>query len=202
MIFVDLALRTAALASAIIATLRAGSRVAYLLEHDVIGIMEGPVVRNTNETNPLFELSEAFRHCVRLTIVPDQYENVETRRPATTAVEQYPLSPRPYFAEEETTTEASNEMNTSATNDQVIPQIESKSKPNVSFWKRQYNAVATAFTTVPSTISHTGKYLAVTPQVVSYWSSRVWNWKREKSDESDIEDEGKTTMSDRCRGTC
>lgn len=193
MIWIDVAMKTAALASAIIATLRAGSRVAYLLEHDGIGIMEGPAIQNTNETYPLFELSEAFRHCVRLTIVPDQYENVETKRkPVNTVVEPYPLSPRPYLAAKEETkeTEKTSEGDVSNGSDAIV-QIDASSQSKLSFWR----TVADTFGKIPSSVSYTGKYLAMTPQIASYWTSKLWNWKREAAEQSDLEEEGKEDIA-------
>ena len=98
MVWLDTALAGASILSTVIATLRAGSRGVYLLNHDSIGIMNGPQIQRPagNETNPLFDLSEAFRHCVRLSIAPQYYENVTFQRPVQQIVEPYPLYPQPY----------------------------------------------------------------------------------------------------------
>jgi len=101
----DLALKGIGLASTIIATLRAGSRVAFLADHNAIGILEGPTITRPpiNESDKeyesatsLFEVSEAFRHCVRLSFAPHFYQNVKFQQPVATVVEPYPLSARPY----------------------------------------------------------------------------------------------------------
>ena len=206
MIWVDVAVRTAALASAIIATLRAGSRAAYLLEHDAIGIMEGPTIQRTaNESSyPLFELSEAFRHCVRLSVAPAYYENVQRKRPVITVVEPYLMSPKPYLprattkqpkisTDETTTTMTTVGKMLEAKESALVPSIEDDSIKEAipSFWSRQYSAFARALSNVPSSVNYTGKYLAMTPQIVSYWTERIWNWKREEAEESDLEEDGK-----------
>ncbi|CAJ1889737.1 unnamed protein product [Cylindrotheca closterium] len=101
--WLDLALKGIGLASTIIATLRAGSRLAFLAEHDAIGILEGPTITrpSINESDKenesgasLFEISEAFRHCVRLSFAPHYYHNVQFQQPVSAVVEPYPLSGR------------------------------------------------------------------------------------------------------------
>lgn len=103
--WLDVALKGIGLASTIIATLRAGSRAVFLVDRDAIGILEGPTITRPNASESdnddggtsLFELSEAFRHCVRLSFAPHLYENVKLRQPVSTVVEPYPLSTRPYI---------------------------------------------------------------------------------------------------------
>lgn len=188
MIWIDTALKSAALASTIIATLRAGSRMAYLLEHDAIGVMEGPVIRNTNESYPLFELSEAFRHCVRLSIVPDQYENVQTtRQPVVADVEPYPLSPRPYISHVDKEVKKTNDTTTSTKN---RPRLEDNQTRH-SFWKQQFNYVASALPTFPSSISNTRRLIAKAPHVASFLGGKFWNRRRDSREKSQIDDEGK-----------
>jgi hypothetical protein len=106
MLSLDGILHGFAILSAIAATLRAGSRAVYIAEHHVIGIMDGPLIlppsaaSTTTVVSPpsssssntigvttttsiqsshtaLYELSECFQHCVRLSILPTLYENVE-----------------------------------------------------------------------------------------------------------------------------
>jgi hypothetical protein len=99
MIWIDVALQTVAVVSAMVATLRAGSRAAYLLENGSIGVMDGPLILpSQNETNPMFELSEAFRHCVRLSIFPEFYEKTVQRNHLILSPprEPYNLSPVAY----------------------------------------------------------------------------------------------------------
>ena len=104
--WVDLVLKGIGLASTIIATLQAGSRVAFLTDHNAIGILEGPTISRppANETDKengsgtsLFEISEAFRHSVRLSFAPQLYESVKFDQPVETVVEPYPLSVRPHL---------------------------------------------------------------------------------------------------------
>ena len=198
MIWIDVALRAAALASAIIATLRAGSRVVYLIDHDDgIGIMDGPVIQNTSDTYPLFELSEAFRHCVRLSMAPEQYENVRWRQPVEEVVEPYPLAPRPHIPQQRQADKEEEER--------IIPDLiegdqdtqalfSGDFQKRGSFWSRSYQTTLQRIQKLPSSISGTYEYLAMMPQAVSYHASRLWHWKRGRAkDSSDIvgDEEGK-----------
>lgn len=84
----DALLSVAAYALATIATLRAGSRVSYLISHDEIGVMEGPLILPPNNltnndtevvpTNPLYELADAFRLSVHLALSPPLYHIMDT----------------------------------------------------------------------------------------------------------------------------
>lgn len=102
MLSIDAILNGFAVLSAIVATLRAGSRAIYISEHHSIGVMDGPLILPpslqttttisasspssavkitttcvTSTHHALYELSETFRHCVRLAVLPSLYENVE-----------------------------------------------------------------------------------------------------------------------------
>jgi hypothetical protein len=196
MIWVDVALKTVALASTIIATLRAGSRAVYLMEHDAIGIMDGPLitksVRDINETNPLLELSEAFRHSVRLSIAPQFYENVQTAQPVfqkAAVGRPYPLSPRPYLElvehvskknsddENDDDDDDNEEIITDEELDQMVEQMVTKQElmedktPSFSssvFKRLSYTrANKRILSSVTSTYQYTRKSLALTPQFAS-----------------------------------
>lgn len=196
MIWIDVALRAAALASAVIATLRAGSRVTYLMDHDGIGIMDGPVIQNTNDTYPLFELSEAFRHCVRLSIAPENYENVRSRQPVATVVEPYPLSPRPHLPQRRQADQEEISIHNLTEEIQNTPELSGFGDFKTtqgSLWRTPYRTILQLFKTIPSTMSGTREYLAVMPQCVLYFTNRVWDWKKKRAEESDLEgdEEGK-----------
>ena len=69
MIGVEGILSLAAYATAIIATLQAGSRARYILEHNEIGVKDGPLIlppKNENETSPLWDLVQVFQESVKL----------------------------------------------------------------------------------------------------------------------------------------
>mmetsp|Transcript_30463 Transcript_30463/g.46129 ORF Transcript_30463/g.46129 Transcript_30463/m.46129 type:complete len:494 (-) Transcript_30463:197-1678(-) len=80
MIFTDILLTSLAYASIIIATLRASSRLLYLLEHGSIGAMEGPLILGPNEmkdiasATPVWDLSYAFQQGVQLSLFPEFFE--------------------------------------------------------------------------------------------------------------------------------
>ena len=91
MLWVDSVLRLIAYGTSIMATLRAGSRAWYLSQNSAIGTVDGPLIlppsvdTSLNQTNSslsspshptLYEISEAFRHCVRLSLYPDDYQGV------------------------------------------------------------------------------------------------------------------------------
>jgi hypothetical protein len=211
MFWVDLALKGVAVGSAIIATLRAGSRAVYLMEHDAIGIMEGPLiakhVEEGNYTNPLFELSEAFRHCVRLSIAPQNYKNVRLAQTSylTTVVEPYPLSQRPVLVEPPKTTQ-DDKVDDKALDEEVEKMIQEAIETEMekkSFLQRQWSRttnvasfVGGAAWSTPKFVASsfgggmrsTSKYVALTPRLASYWAKRAWYWKSWKEDENDLED--------------
>jgi len=196
MLWIDLVFRAATLISAIVATLRAGSRIVYLRDHEGIGIMDGPTIQNTNETYPLFELSEAFRHCVRLSFSPEYYENVQWRQPVETVVEPYPLSPRPYIQPEETE-DFDEEISVSNSTELLQNVIESsvgESQTRITRWRNHYRSMLGRVRSIPSSVSGTFEYLAMAPQVFSYFTNQMWRRRLGRTDESNLEldDEGKT----------
>lgn len=112
--WIDVALRSFAVISTIVATLRAGSRMLYIAAHQSIGVMNGPMILPPNNNNinsttnsshttgqsyALYELSESFKHCVRLSVAPSLYQNVQQHVPHadTKGVDRKePFHPRPY----------------------------------------------------------------------------------------------------------
>lgn len=185
MIWLDIALKTAALASTVIATLRAGSRVAYLTKHDGIGIMEGPTIKKSNETYPLFELSEAFRHCVRLSFAPNHYEDVKKSQPVEAVVEAYPLSQKPYLpANEQNESEMGTERMSEG--ESVVPVLREKTK--ATFWTRQFKSAMHALSLVPPSVGYTKRVAGMVPKVVSYWAGRFWNTAKKEPTKDDVED--------------
>jgi hypothetical protein len=99
MFWVDAALKGFSVIFTVIATLRAGSRAVYLIDHDAIGIMDGPAIERPtgNESSIVYELSEAFRHCMRLSMAPHLYDKVKFQQPVNAVVEPYPLSVQAYL---------------------------------------------------------------------------------------------------------
>ena len=82
----DTLLAVLAYGSTLVATLRAGSRALYFMEHDQIDVMEGPLILGPNdviilpngtatiEISPLWELASVFQESVRLALDPDSIE--------------------------------------------------------------------------------------------------------------------------------
>ena len=96
---IEIAIKGLTIISTIIATLRAGSRAIYISDHHAIGLVDGPTIQSssssssnsnsnnsysnnnssnsntnsnsTNNFNPaLFEISENFKHCVKMSSIP------------------------------------------------------------------------------------------------------------------------------------
>lgn len=92
----DGVLAVLAYASTLVATLRAGSRALYLLEHDHIDVIEGPPILGPNETgettSPLWELTQLFQQSVRLALDPEQIEY----RVLVVNMPQEEVQPEPY----------------------------------------------------------------------------------------------------------
>jgi hypothetical protein len=228
MFWVDLALKGVAVGSAIIATLRAGSRAVYLMEHDAIGIMEGPLIAKHdvvgNYTNPLFELSETFRHCVRLSLAPQLYNHVRFAQPSylTTTVgvvEPYPLSQRPVLSTTTQDNDDDDDDDDKALDDDIdkliqeATTVETETKKK-SLLQRQWSRttkvasfVGEAAWSTPKYVASsvggglrsTSTYVALTPRLASYWAKRAWYWKSWKAEEESnledlAEDSGKQPM--------
>mmetsp|Transcript_22355 Transcript_22355/g.40608 ORF Transcript_22355/g.40608 Transcript_22355/m.40608 type:complete len:622 (-) Transcript_22355:1833-3698(-) len=105
----DTVLAILAYGSAIVATLRAGSRAFYLMEHDQIDVMDGPLILGPNDVrvlpngtavvSPLWELASVFQQSVRLALDPDSMEyqviSVGVIHKENEEAEPYSLSPFP-----------------------------------------------------------------------------------------------------------
>ena len=177
MIWLEIALKAAACISATVATLRAGSRAWYILDHGAIGIMDGPLILPSfNETNPLFELSEAFRHSVRLSIFPQYYDNVRIAQPVPPNVEPYPISPLAYLAKGTVNedTHIDHEI------DALINESEGKSLESYrdSWLQHQTKLIKETLLWVPfsvkATLDRTRDYFSVAPKLISYWIMKSW----------------------------
>ena len=194
--WLDLVFRGISITSAIIATLRAGSRISYIREHDVIGVMDGPVIlkgSHNNETNPMFEISEAFRHSVRLSYHPEYYEYVRQNVPARSVVksrkttttttvsssekpvELYQLSGQPYIIETSKRITDNNEEGQNETSSSVDDG--DTKKPSTGFVRRQLSLVGSGIMIVPNICWYSAKQISKTPQSVLYVAKRVWYWR-------------------------
>jgi hypothetical protein len=208
MIWFEVGLRAFACVSAVIATLRAGSRALYLLEHDAIGVMDGPLILpSQNETNPMFEVSEAFRHSVRLSLYPQYYEHVRTANTIEQEMEPYSLFPMPIsenrneeiinnFEESDVDTqhhidrliEEAGDLDTHI--NRLIEEAELE-EDNTSSLKRQLEHFQRLPYWISSSVKRsyevTKRYVVVSPKIASYWTTRAWNW-RSKNAVDEIDD--------------
>lgn len=185
MMWIDIVLKSFTAALTVIATWRAGSRAAYLMDHQRIGIMEGPVIQKPqwNETNPMFELSEAFRHCVRLSIQPFLYDNVHMEQKVTKVVEPYlSLSPRPYIPQ---ASEEDKENKQQRSQEETTSSEESSSFSIKGILSVPAGAVKALFVVPYSGFKYTTNYLASTTNIAMYWTRRTLSWRPWK--ESNLE---------------
>ena len=214
MVWLDVTLKGVAVASTIIATLRAGSRAVYLIDHDAIGIMDGPLIRKPgqNETSPLFELSEAFRHCIRLSIVPHIYDKLQTEKPVSAIIDPViPLSSLPFLIPKSkkatTKTLSSQQEEQEALEEEIdllikeaTQLVNSTHSSSSSFLQRQLTGFKEALT---STSSRTKKIFSSFPKATqsnptaltkpsskteSYWFPLSWNWRNKKQEKEEIVD--------------
>jgi hypothetical protein len=179
MIWIDAAFQALAIVSAVIATLRAGSRAAYLLENGSIGFMAGPLILpSENETNPMFELSEAFRHCVRLSIFPQFYEKTVQRshKILSPPREPYHLSPVPQKPSSGPPKE-SDEYVDGEIEKLVETIIWEEDTP--SLIRRRMDRIKRVLPWISASVStrleRSKEILSVTPSIASYWAKRVLN---------------------------
>jgi hypothetical protein len=198
MIWIDVALQTVAVVSAMIATLRAGSRAAYLLENGSIGVMDGPLILpSKNETNPMFELSEAFRHCVRLSMFPQYYEKTVQRNHniLSPPSEPYHLSPVPYKPSNGPHKESDAHVDGEI--EKLIEAI-TWEEDTPALIRRQMDRIKGLLPMMSASVStrleKTKEIMSVTPKIASYWAKRVWNrdiWsKAATTDSEDDIDQG------------
>lgn len=182
MIWLDAVLKATALASAILASLRASSRASYLLTHEGIGVMDGPVIQKSNETYALFELSEAFKHCVQLASTPQRYQNLQTNVPVTRVFEAYPLSQVPYLGDDGL--QRSSPLYNPNDSTYVPPVVgpndfkSSLRRSSSELWRRQTRRVRGLVSMIPTSLSETKQYFTITPKVFNYWGKKVWNLRR------------------------
>jgi hypothetical protein len=179
MIWIDVALKAVALVSAMIATLRAGSRAVYLLENGSIGVMDGPLILpSKNETNPMFELSEAFRHCVRLSLFPQFYEKTTRRshKILSPPREPYRLSPapqKPYSGPPKDSDEYVDE--------EIEKMVEAITwvEDTPSLIRRRMDQIKGVLPGISASVStrleKSKAILSVAPKITSYWAKRVLN---------------------------
>lgn len=107
----DSVLAILAFGSCLVATLRAGSRAFYLMEHNQIDVMDGPLILGPNDVSiltngtavvdvsPLWELAAVFQQSVRLALDPYmEYRILSVDIPQEEKEEEkepYSLSPFP-----------------------------------------------------------------------------------------------------------
>ena len=98
----DGVLAALAYVSTVIATLRAGSRALYLMKHEHIDVMEGPLIlgpgMESNETSPMWDLAQLFQQGVRLALDPGsmEYRVLPVQKPLEEELVQEPYSLSPW----------------------------------------------------------------------------------------------------------
>lgn len=177
-------MRLTACATAVISSLQAASRAKYLLEHNEIGIKEGPLILPPvgNESSPLWDLVQVFQHSVQFGLLYhlDADEHGFVVQPSSELLdlsiagqhdykmEPYSLSPYP--------------KPTSAKDDEILDQLvemyideeednEDGSDEEESRILHHLKAVGGKFWPSSSSIS---KLQSTT----TFWVARTWNWRK------------------------
>ena len=169
MIGLDGALLVVAYATAITASLQAGSRAKYLLENNEIGIKEGPLILppKGNETSPLWDLVQAFQQSVELGLLyrldKEKYDflwqpssgklNMEEHK-----IEPYSLSP---FPKSTTNSDQLDQLVDMYIEDTI------KSQDSSSIIPKSLKRLVD----VPS------KSIAKFSHSTKYWMKRAWHWR-------------------------
>ena len=171
-----------AYATAITASLQAGSRAKYLLEHNEIGVKEGPLILppTENETSPLWNLVQVFQRSVELGLMYhlDEERHGFVRQSSIGKLgtgsdgnvdEPYSLSPFPKPAERKRL-------------DQLVDMYidETITSDTENFLSKGFKNLLGGPSASLAKISHSTKY----------WTKRAWHWRmgREEFESEVLED--------------
>jgi hypothetical protein len=198
MIGLDGMLLMAAYATAIIASLQAGSRAKYLLEHNEIDIKDGPLILppTDNSTSPLWTLVQAFQQSVELGLAYHLDEKLHefTRQSVTSGkfdagsnghvgdpkIEPYSLSPFPRPSPE-------NEELDQLVDMYIEEAINSEKSSGVVTQK------------LKSILAGPSAAITKFSDSTQYWTKRAWYWSknREEFDAEFLEETDDGGMYDR-----
>lgn len=206
MIGVEEIFRLAACATAVISSLQAASRAKYLLEHNEIGIKDGPLILPPigNETSPLYDLVQVFQRSVQLSLMFNMDGNdygfvvqpssellgVSEEQNDYKISEPYSLSPFP-----KPTSDKQDEMLDQLV-DRYIDQDDeditsNESKSQVLSHVKYYLSLGGKLDKFLST-----KSISKMQQTTKYWATRLWYWRKSREDFEDefIDDEDDGTL--------
>ena len=163
--------------AAVIATLQAGSRAKYLIEHNEIGVKKGtPVLPPTgNETSALWELAQVFQQSVELGLSyrrdPDEHgfviqNSLEAKEEHEYDTDGYSLSPFPRPVSE-------NEQL-----DKIVEMYIEDSGLSDDEGEEENPGRLSRITSLvwPS------PYISNAKQSTKYWATRVWYWRKRQED--------------------
>ena len=206
MIGVEEIFRLAACATAVISSLQAASRAKYLLEHNEIGIKDGPLILPPigNETSPLYDLVQVFQRSVQLSLVynidgndygfvvqpSSELLGVSEEQNDYKISEPYSLSPFP-----KPTSDKQDEMLDQLV-DRYIDQDDediasNESKSQVLSHVKYYLSLGGKLDKFLPT-----KSISKMQQKTKYWAARLWYWRKSREDFEDefVDDEDDGTL--------
>lgn len=180
MIGLDGMLLAVAYATAITASLQAGSRAKYLLKHNEIGVKDGPLILppTENETSPLWNLVQAFQRSVELGLVHhlDEERHGFIRQSATEKleagsnghvgdhkIEPYSLSPFPKSSSQ-----------TERLDDLVDMYIEETMDSD--------DAETYLSTRLKGLLEGPSASIAKFSHSTKYWMTRAWYWRKSREE--------------------
>jgi 1-phosphatidylinositol-4-phosphate 5-kinase len=206
MVFLERVLSTFAVIQTIVASIRSGSRAAYILKGGAIGVMEGPLIMppdsNATERSPLYDIATAFRYSVELALHPHRYEtayHVDNNRADGAEHSETPTPTNKLVFSP--SSEGDNDGSTSSTlqllvddldNDDILDQaiealiqkqeLETTSEPNASvFATRIRHAVAKEFSAGGRLLVRPFAYIATRSRLL--WKRVRCTWKLEEDKE-------------------
>lgn len=187
MIGVEGILSVAAYATAVIASLQAGSRAKYLLEHNEIGVKSGPLIQppTGNETSPLWDLVQVFQQSVQLGLMHHldgedhglfvrqlSLEQIDaSKNEHDHNIEPYSLSPFPK----------------APTEDERLDHLVDMYIQEAKELENNENTITRRVKSLLAGPSATATRAA---QATKYWMARAWYWRksREEFEEEFLED--------------
>ncbi|CAB9520382.1 Phosphatidylinositol 4-phosphate 5-kinase type-1 beta [Seminavis robusta] len=214
MIGIDSLLSVAASATAVIASLQAASRAKYLVEHQEIGVKQGPLILppstyNTSTTTSstdelvLWDLVQVFQQSVQLglqeptlvfkdcTIHTDALEHL-----LQIGKQQDPYSLSPYAYQAATATDASTTSSPKNDNHQEDP-----NKLNqLVVSKDQDDNDDTTKDNDNDSIHVLDGVMDHIQQSTNYWTKRLWHWRKSKQQFQHYQKQSTTTSSSKEEG--
>jgi len=192
--------------TATIASLQAGTRARYLLEHNEIGVKDGPLILPTppdsNETSPLWDLVHVFQQSVQLGLLHhhydrrfDQGEYILTIQPATDHIGKSNQDDDRQFREPYSLSCFPNSSPSSspASDDEIFEQLLETDIEDENCWRIFRQETASRSWQKLKSLGHKfwpPALISTLKQATNYWMQRSYYWRKsmEEFEEEFIEE--------------